>query len=206
MSDPRELLKGAGQLEEREVKYPVVHLRGDFPDFTVTDEGQGDDTYRVVHLKFTDIDILELREGQKYDFPNYEIDISYSEKAESKYGRMVRSAAEVASIPAGTGFYQMFTDYLQGQRCELKLVPRPGRWFNKQTNQWEDKDIYAWEFLSVGGAASAPAETADEVVTRLLAECDTLAEFTRLLVASTAVTDMGPEFVEAAKARFQSDA
>lgn len=211
--DARDLLKGPGQLTEpeaREVKYPVTHFRGIIPDFDTTEEGREPDTYTMVTIMVTDMEILALREGQEYNFPTYKVGVSYNTDARSKYGALVKSAARAIGVPLTMGFKDMFNAYIRGQVCEMMLVVSQGGRKNLTTGKWETTyedgsqiPKYTWEFISIGGGSTV-AESADEAVARLIGECEDVSQFIAKMIATSVITARGDEFMEAAKVQFQT--
>ncbi len=208
MDDLRDALKGPGQLVEKEQRYPVTWFKGVFVDFQQQDKGEGGDTYISVVSQFTDLEILALAPGAQYDFSTYEINVSYNEKAGTKWGRYVQSGGEAsgANLSTGIGFKDLFNGYLQGRVCELKLVAKDGNRKNQETNQWETVPVYAWEILSVeGSGVGVPVLSPDETVTRLIGESSTKNEFLTKIMADKSISAQGGEFLAAAGTRYDTE-
>jgi len=184
MTDRLDALKGPGQLTERETKYPVSKLWGDFLSIEPRDQkGNDGSEYTQVVLQVTDIEIL-AQEGE-YPMPNYEIAVSYNEKANSKYGRFVQSAAEAvgADTSGGIGLKALFKDYLEGRRCMFEYADLKMGGYD-ENNKWDnDKMAKVWLIREVQGVGTS-GETVDEAIARLKEQCSSPQDFVQKAMAT----------------------
>jgi len=199
MTDRLDALKGPGQLVERETKYPVSKLWGDWLGIEVKDQkGQDGSEYTQIILQIADIEILE-QEGE-YAMPNYEIAVSYNEKVATKYGKFVQSCADAvgADTSGGIGLKPLFKDYLEGKRCLFEMATIPMRGQNDAKEWVNDLPTKVWVVREVQGAG-ASGETVDEAILRLTAECSSPQDFVQKAMATPVLFGVPDRIQEAAK-------
>ena len=189
--DPRDLLKGPGQLAEKQTKYPVTHFKATALDFIPElRKGNNGDYTAVVH-KFSGLQIIE----QVIDYPGstYEIDISYSEtdgvvRADTKWGKWVKSIQVASASDEAMPYVDQFNKYLKGTEIEAKLVSRPGNVF--KDGAWEAGMVMAWEVLAIdgiSGQASDVSVSARDRALGYLAAASTSTEFMKSVASDVAL-------------------
>ena len=131
-------------LERGRFSQPLKEFKGTFKGLSDEDvehtEYNGKPGLRV-HLKFSDVEVIESTEP--YDFPIAELSLPYSKTADSIWG--VLSDSMVLHIPDNKNI----TD-LAGVRMHLKFTPGHMMWDGQKRTPRE-----SWEVVGIEGKASA---------------------------------------------------
>jgi len=116
------------------------------------DERQGDrGTYKVIVFKFTDLEVLES--VSPYPFPTAEIQISHSDRSETRWAAMGDSIRRLLGPEDGADAM-----VLEGKRQEWAMLPSPTRRPEDPENPrgaWVTADTDCWQVVAIEGAAEA---------------------------------------------------
>lgn len=138
--------------------------------------------YTVIVFKFTDVDPIES--VTPFPFPTCEIQISHSDRTETRWAAMGDSIRRLLGPDEGADAM-----VLQGKKQEWAMLPSPTRRPEDPQNpggNWVTEDTPCWQAVAVEGAA----EAAENLTERLLdlADGKTDTQFNQAALADPQVT------------------
>jgi len=136
----------------------------------------------VIVLKFTDLEVIES--VSPYPFPTAEIQISHSDRSETRWAAMGDSIRRLLGPDEGADAM-----VLEGKMQEWAMLPSPTRRPEDPQNPggyWETLDTDCWQVVAVEGAAEAAENLTEHLLD--LADGKTDTQFNQAALADTKVT------------------
>lgn len=201
MSDARDLLL-AGGLEDSSGGggVPLVRAKGRFIGFgaeTKTSDDGGEYINTLHHL--TELEVLEVREGESFEFDSFELPINASTKKNTKWGIWVQSVADVVGIDLEErdkdgelvyGRYRdIYSEYLDGNVGEIARTADLEYRRKNKSGEWYDAKTKAWQLVGLDGVGSNGVKTPKEALNPVAATLALVNESSNLVEFLQKVSD-----------------
>lgn len=133
---------------------PLRHFKGTCQSVEAETRQRDRGEYQVVVFKFVDLEVI--KSVSPYPFPTAELQISHSDRSETRWAAMGDSILRVLGPEEGQD-----AENLAGKKQEWKMVPSPIRRPEDPDNprgNWVTADTDCWQVISVEGAEEAAAD------------------------------------------------